>query len=330
MARKTDSKSKTIRAQAGQKAKQGKEKSQKILKGLGLTQKEYRSYISRLKKSGIVSKKIDARSHKPTRHMADKIRKYKDVASGAAMAIPAQKVRPDLIDQYVKQGTAQLRDKFFIRSKSHAREKLSVERGLLKTTIPLKNGESDVIYLPFSAANFNEYLEMLKNREDEINQMKGPTEQFGFQIYGHNSLSGQPDVEHLINYIETRYESILKNRRASREIMRDQEFVLLRFRNKYGKPLDEPYLYRKRYSRTNATGRDDDRYYYENRERRGREMLRKRRQRKNETDEQKQKRLERQREYDRKRVEIRREKRMAERLLGEKAGGKKDDKPKRK
>ena len=51
--------------------------------------RQYRSDLARLKKAGLVSPKIDARSHKPTRHMLAQLAKYADVISGDAVTVKA-------------------------------------------------------------------------------------------------------------------------------------------------------------------------------------------------------------------------------------------------
>ena len=52
-----------------------------------LTLREYRGALARLKQNGLISKSIDARSHKPTRHMLAQISKFKDVVAGHAKAV---------------------------------------------------------------------------------------------------------------------------------------------------------------------------------------------------------------------------------------------------
>ena len=49
--------------------------------------REYRSSLAALKRAGLISQKIDARSHKPTRHMLGQIEKFKDVIEGNARAV---------------------------------------------------------------------------------------------------------------------------------------------------------------------------------------------------------------------------------------------------
>jgi hypothetical protein len=58
--------------------------------GLGeLSIREYRSNLAKLKKAGLVSQRIDARSHKPTRYMRKQMAKFASVIKGNAKAVKA-------------------------------------------------------------------------------------------------------------------------------------------------------------------------------------------------------------------------------------------------
>lgn len=60
----------------------------------GAALKKFRSDVAKLKKMGLVgkgSKKIDARSQKPTRYMREQIKKYQDVLDGKAKVVSTKK-----------------------------------------------------------------------------------------------------------------------------------------------------------------------------------------------------------------------------------------------
>lgn len=66
------------------------------VKGRGdLTIREYRSAVAALKRAGLVSAKIDARSHEPTRYMREQIARFSAVLDDAAIAVkvPRSKAR---------------------------------------------------------------------------------------------------------------------------------------------------------------------------------------------------------------------------------------------
>lgn len=53
--------------------------------------RKFRSDVSKLKAKGLTSKRVDARSQKPTRHMREQVKKFGDVLSGKAKVIHVPK-----------------------------------------------------------------------------------------------------------------------------------------------------------------------------------------------------------------------------------------------
>lgn len=51
----------------------------------------FRSDIAKLKAKGLVSKRVDARTQKPTRHMREQVKKFSDVLSGKATVVHTPK-----------------------------------------------------------------------------------------------------------------------------------------------------------------------------------------------------------------------------------------------
>lgn len=274
-----------------------KGKRNTLLQRKGLSRKEYAKRIATLKKQGIVSKSIDARSHKPTRYMLDKIRKYQDVATGMANAVRADKIRDDVRERYIERGIAQERDRFLVVPKSAANQKADISRGHIQLTNRLKHGEEQILLLPFKPRDFNEMLELIRDNASGINAMKYGDEQFGFQLFGHNSKVGYPDAEFMVERMVEQYRHILHNDRSSRQAVQDLNFVLLRFKHRKGMPLSAPYRGEKishiRPKRKEFISEWEKQHT--NRYRAGA----KRRRRARETEEQTEKRLERQREYQR-------------------------------
>lgn len=62
--------------------------------------REYRTKIAKLKKAGLIRKSIDARSHKPTRHMLTQIKRFGDIIDGTAIAVktPKRKIAREYSD----------------------------------------------------------------------------------------------------------------------------------------------------------------------------------------------------------------------------------------
>lgn len=63
--------------------------SKRQAKKLGI--RAYRSAVAKLKRLGLVSKRIDARSHKPTRYMLKQLDRFSDVLNDKAIVVKARK-----------------------------------------------------------------------------------------------------------------------------------------------------------------------------------------------------------------------------------------------
>lgn len=301
-------------SQARKSAANYSKKAKQLLKAAKLETKEYRKELAALKKQGIVSKYIDARTHKPTRYMLSKLRKYKDVATGHAMAIPSSKIPKERRDKYIAKGTARQQDKFLIVPKTAANQRADVVKGHLATYTKLGFGDERVIFLPYEAKDLNDIVKQLEDHESEINTLKEPNEQFGFQLFGHNAKRGFVDADDLFKYLTQNYSHLLSSPKQAQEAFK--EFVLIRFRNRKGVPEMEPYHGRKYYGKKNE--RRDDTYYAG--VLRKRAAVRKARLREKETPKQHEERLNKQREYDRGRANDRREVRIHRRLFIDKKG----------
>ncbi len=310
MARKKDDLAKAV-SQVRSNIKRIERNNKALLRNAQLKVREYRKELAALKKQGIVSKSINARSHKPTRYMLSKIRKFKDVATGNAMAIRADKIRNDIREKYIEKGTAKKVGDYLIVPKTTSKQRIGVVKGHLATYTPLGFGEERIIFLPFAAKNLNDIVTQLSNHESEINRLKERNEQFGFQLFGHNAKRGFVDANDLYKYLTENYSHLLTSPSKARQAF--QEFVLIRFKHRKGMPEIEPYRGTKYYGKKNI--RRDDPFYEKELRRRATE--RKKRLRKKETEAQKIKRLGNQRAYDRANANTRREKRMSKRLLGD-------------
>lgn len=298
-----------------------RKRSKKLLKRANLDVKEYRKQLSTLKKQGLVSKRINAARHHPTRYMLKKIKTFKDVAVGRELAFPIAKLSPHRARQYVEKGIAQRIGKFITVPRTAVKQKADVYKGHIEITTQLNKGEERVIHMPAYLEDMHDVLEWLAENEDKVNELKGSKGQLGFQLQGHNSRVGLANVKELISYLQ-RYDGSDPRLRGnifnghSKQVR--AEFVIIRFRPGKGKeptPQMEPYFGVKRYSKGRGKKDRKDARRGEER-RRENERLRKARQRMAEDKEQHERRLERQRQRDRARANDRREKRMHDKLMG--------------
>lgn len=295
--------------------------SKKLLQRANLDVKQYKHQLSVLKKQGIVSKRIQPRSHKPTRYMVRKLKQFKGVASGHELAVPLAKMSPHRARQYTEKGIASRIGKFLVVPKTAAKQKADIYKGHIRTTTELQRGDEEVIKYPARLEDMNDIVAWLAENEAMINELKGPRGQLGFQLSGHNSRRGLPNVQELIKYL-MRYDGTEPRLRGnifngdSKQIV--TEFVLIRFRPAKGEtvqPHMEPYYGVKRYSRGRIKGRKEIRRNEEYKRKQERE--RKARQRMAEDKEAHEMRLARQRQRDQARANDRREKRMSKKLMGD-------------
>lgn len=295
-------------------------KQKQLLKRANLDVRQYRHQLSVLKKQGIVSKRIQPRSHQPTRYMLKKVKLFKGVASGHELAVPIEKMSPHRARQYTEKGIASRIGKFLVVPKTAAKQKADVYKGHIRTTTELRRGEEEVIKFPARLDDMHNVLNWLAENEQMINELKGPKGQLGFQLSGHNSRVGLANVKELIKYLQKydgsdpRLRGNIFNNKGRRVVT---EFVLIRFRPGKGEtvqPHMEPYYGVKRYSRGRGKDRKDDRRNAEYKRKQERE--RKARQRLAEDKEAHENRLSKQRERDRARANERRERRMANKLMG--------------
>lgn len=319
MVKKKDAASKAVR-QAEKSVKDIRKRTKELLKRAELDVRQYRHQLSVLKTQGIISNKVQPRSHQPTRYMLNKLKKFKGVALGHELAVPIAKVSPHRARQYTEKGIASQIEKFLVVPKTAAKQKADVYKGHIRTTTELRRGQEEVIKFPARLDDMHDVLSWLAQNENTVNDLKGPKGQLGFQLAGHNSRVGLANVRELISYLQKYDGSDPRLRgnifgKSSRQLV--TEFVLIRFRPAKGAntPQMEPYYGVKRYSPGRKKDRKDERRNSEYR--RENERKRKARQRMAESAEAYEARLEKQKNYDRARANDRREKRMAKRLLGD-------------
>jgi hypothetical protein len=292
-------------------------RSKALLKAAQLDVREYRKQLATLKKQEIVSRRVDVRSHQPTRYMLGKLKKFKGVALGHELAVPISKVSTHRARQYTDRGIANRIEKFLIVPKTAAKQKADVYKGHIRTTTQLERGEIAEVKYPATVHDMHDIVQWLADHEQTLNQLKGPRDQFGFQLSGHNSRQGLANIRELIAYL-MKYDG--SNPRERGDIFKSksaiQEFVIFRFRPERGsnRPNLEPYYGVKRYSKGRTKDRKDQRRGEEYR--REKEREKKARQRMAEDKETYENRIAKQRQRDRANANTRREKRMAKRLLG--------------
>jgi len=158
--------------------------------------KEFRHNISVLKRKGLVSKAIDARSIKPSSHYNSVIKNFKPVLEGTATAV---KLPKKLREQYKSVGYKSAFEKIIIPHGPN--ERVIVTHGMPKTTNSSGIVKMDI---PVKFINLEQYLRDLKAK----NLKKKEDERWGFRFYGFNSRRTYDDFDDMIETLQ-HYESVL-------------------------------------------------------------------------------------------------------------------------
>jgi hypothetical protein len=265
-----------------------RKRAAKLLAKAGKDIRQVRSEVSQLKKAGIVSKRIDARSYQPTRYMINKLLQNADVLSGEAVAV---KAKPQVRKRYVEKGVFEQRGGALIVPRDDAKQRTRISRGLVEITRPLAMGEEKRLILPFKATDMEAVANRLRD-DPSLDGMKNPDELFGFRLFGHTMATiGFPDANELADYILTRYAHLFNGKNGQAAV---KNFILFRFKSNTS-TLSESEDYTPIYDNRKRRGKKrPDNSWSENRKL-ARDAARKAKQRERETPEQREKRLDDQR-----------------------------------
>jgi hypothetical protein len=227
--------------------------------------RQFRTKVSRLKKQGLVSSSLDARSATPTTKTSGKnlstiVNKFDDVVSGKATAV---KVEPGQLRALRKAGFETAHGRVLVPHS--ATETAKFQGG--KVAIKSKTGMERVV-LPIEYKNLNQYVQDAKANAVLIDRMKRDNEYFGIRLYGGQRANFYSSIESLIEDLE-KYESIASpgTRIDQQEIYKHLEILKL---NKAGARRVEQAVHEKPKSKTKSRkhkrgfasrNRDDQRKY---------------------------------------------------------------------
>jgi hypothetical protein len=171
--------------------------------------KQFRKDLAKLKKKGLVSKKIDARSQTATRYMLGQVRKFADVLSGKAAVLTVPKHEKS----YYKETGHRTKGSKVVVQTPHgetARRSKPVNGIPAYQTSKGKSAPRIHTLTPFS--QLEHWL-----RQTVVNappRKKG--EVYGFKFFGHNSYRLFADKESLLEYFLA-YQSVDEEIRKGRE-----------------------------------------------------------------------------------------------------------------
>jgi len=185
--------------------------------------KQFRKDVAKLKKLGLTGTKIEPRKQKPTSYYIKKVNALKPVIEGRAQLVEASKPQRDI---YRENAGYKTYSKYIIVDKEKPEQTAEMQGDYLNIKVPMERGQMEYIVFPVKAADLGQFVEKIKD-DETLNNLKAPTDQFGFRLFGHNSRRGFPDVEDMAFYINTQYRHLLDKNNASREAFR--HLTLLRF-----------------------------------------------------------------------------------------------------
>lgn len=166
--------------------------------------KQFRSDVAKLKKKGLVSKTIDARSQEATRYMRNQVRKFADVLAGRAQVLHVPKSEK----QYYQESGFKTKGRNVIvptPNKEKVRRVKATKEGYpqytttQKTPTGTRRGKNTVVpYTDLEGFIRKEVIPLgpLKNGE-----------KYAFRYHGNISYGSFADVELMLNYL-ARYRSI--------------------------------------------------------------------------------------------------------------------------
>lgn len=149
--------------------------------------RKFRSEVARLKALGLVSKRIDARSQKPTRYMREQVKKFSDVLAGKAKVVHV----PKRID------AKRFEDIFRVKGKN--------------VVVPVSKGEKAPRYIKktgeiqgYVERNGQKYVKLYANRErlNPSDFPTGPNILYRIPFGGGGSAFTFDDVNELFKFMQ--------------------------------------------------------------------------------------------------------------------------------
>jgi hypothetical protein len=163
----------------------------------GQALKDFRHSVAGLKSKGLVSKRVDARSQKPTRYMQAKIKALAPVLEGKAAGF---KVSPDLRRQYKEAGFTIANGRVVVDKTIG--ESASIRKGFPLLRRPLSQDHTqERLVLPYSPRNFSAFVDAIETNPDRFNNLKEIDETFAFTFFGNWSHAHFDDIELVLDYL---------------------------------------------------------------------------------------------------------------------------------
>lgn len=172
----------------------------------------YRSKLALAKSKGVVSKRIDARSHRPTKYMKARLKSLEGVLEGRQTAVKA----PANVLREFREGGARIVNgrvittaDEFTRSSIKSGAPFGVDaQGVVSMRTPLSRGYSEEeIRTPKSLRTTGDKIKYIEDHRAQLEAAALPGDSYAFKLEGARSYATYADLDLLIMHL-TEYETI--------------------------------------------------------------------------------------------------------------------------
>ncbi len=181
--------------------------------------KDFRHKVAGLKARGLTSKKVDARSQKPTRYMQAKVRRLEGVFTGEKAAV---KLKPKIAREYKEAGFTVINNRVLIDKTPDEIVKVSGGRPVISKPLNA-NTSYDRTIMPWTARNIHELLVRMRGEPEAFNALKPEGQYFAFKIFGNNSRNLFEEIEGVVEELE-KYEVLFSGDEWADEAFESLEF----------------------------------------------------------------------------------------------------------
>lgn len=170
--------------------------------------KAYRSKLAQAKRLGVVSARIDARSHKPTRYMKSRLKFLEPVLEGRYAAV---KAKPSVLREFRSAGARIANGRILVEARPEVITTVrrgTITEGVIFQRRPLDAGFwEELITLPISSHNVGDMLSWLATNGKSLQGKKNSGDRWGFKIDGNRSRASFGGFEEMVDYL-TYYKNI--------------------------------------------------------------------------------------------------------------------------
>lgn len=152
--------------------------------------KDLRHAVSLLKKSGVIRRKVDARSVRNTRYRREQVRSFEGVLTGRIAAV---KAKPSIVRDFRNAGAKIANGRILVAKEPE--QIAMVRKGELTEGVVVLRARltrdlvEEQIIIPIPPQSVGDLIRDLRDHPKKYDRLKSPEDRFGFKINGHNSIA---------------------------------------------------------------------------------------------------------------------------------------------